>query len=40
MVEVLWDSVLRDRLKTAGLRRVKDFDQKRFLEGYRRLVSS
>ena len=38
MVEVLSDSLLRDRLKTAGFRRARDFTQEQFVEGYRKLL--
>ena len=39
IARVLGDAELRSRLITAGLKRVKDFDRARFLEGYRRLLA-
>jgi glycosyltransferase involved in cell wall biosynthesis len=38
MIRVLTSADLRARLAAAGLRRVKDFDRTRFVEGYRRLL--
>lgn len=39
MVKMLCDSSLRSRLATAGLRRVKDFDQGIFVERYRTAIA-